>query len=148
MTDYTVRPWTRDDLPKIFLAEKECFSDPWTEQMIKSEFTKPIFCGFVLEEKGVLAGYICGTALFEDGEIPKVAVLPDFRRKGYGKKLVDTVIADLQTRGVERIFLEVREKNLPAVALYQGCGFVTVRIRKQYYPDGENALEMKKELLP
>lgn len=146
MTEVTIRPWTENDVDKICLAERVCFTDPWTERMVKDEFLKSTFSGFVLEENGVLAGYICVALLFEDAEIPKVATLPQFRRKGYGKKLVERVIADVRERGAEQIFLEVREGNVPAVTLYKDCGFETMRIRKQYYPDGENALEMKKEL--
>ena len=147
MTEPIIRPWTEKDIEKVCQAERVCFADPWTEKMVKDEFAKPAFFGFILEDNGVTAGYICATALFEDAEIPKVAVFPSFRRKGYGKRLVDAVIAAAREKGAEHIFLEVRENNLPAVRLYEACGFAIMRIRKRYYPDGENALEMKKILV-
>ena len=142
----SIRLWTENDLPIIQAAEKKCFDDPWTETMIKGEYARSDFFGLILESDGEFVGYLAATVLFEDGEIPKIAVLPNFRGKGYGKALMEGAFSEFQVRGAERVFLEVREGNIPAVRLYTGCGFETTRLRKRYYADGENALEMKKEL--
>lgn len=141
-----IRLWSEADLPLIMDAENACFTDPWTENMITAEYARNDFFGLIAEDEGVFVGYVAATALFEDGEIAKIAVLPDFRGKGFGKLLMDEAFAEFKKRGVERVFLEVREGNVPAVGLYLDCGFQKTRLRKRYYPDGENALEMKKEL--
>lgn len=142
----SIRLWTENDLPFIKAAEDSCFDDPWTETMIKDEYARKDFFGLILESGSEWIGYLAATVLFEDGEIPKIAVLPAFRGKGYGKALMEAAFVELKNRGAERVFLEVREENIPAVRLYTGCGFERTRLRKRYYADGENALEMKKEL--
>ena len=143
---WTVRLWTEQDLPSIMAAEEACFGDPWTKEMVEAEFARNDFLGLIAKFEGEFVGYVAATALFEDGEIAKIAVMPAFRGKGYGKRLMDEAFLEFKKRGVERVFLEVREGNTPAVGLYNGCGFEKTRIRKRYYADGENALEMKKEL--
>lgn len=143
---WTVRLWTEQDLPLIMAAEAACFGDPWTKEMVEAEFARNDFLGLIAENDGEFVGYVAATALFEDGEIAKIAVMPAFRGKGFGKRLMDEAFSAFKKRGVERVFLEVREGNVPAVGLYNGCGFERTRLRKRYYADGENALEMKKEL--
>jgi ribosomal-protein-alanine N-acetyltransferase len=59
---------------------------------------------------------------------------------------MDGFLTEVKKRNAERVFLEVRKSNLPAVSLYQKCGFTPTRVRERYYVDGEDALEMKKEL--
>lgn len=142
----TVREWTEKDLAKIVFCERTCFSDPWTTEMIKSEFSRSDFYGLLIEEQGEILGYIYGTVLFEDAELMKIAVLPDYRGQGLACALTEGFIQGVKERGGERIFLEVRASNLPALKLYQGHGFEKTRLRKRYYADGEDGLEMKKEL--
>lgn len=144
----TVREWTEKDLAKLVLCERACFSDPWTTEMIKTEFSRDDFYGLLIEEDGEILAYIYGTVLFEDAELMKVAVLPKRRGQGLGCALTEAFLQGVKERGAERIFLEVRPSNLSALKLYQGHGFVKTRLRKRYYADGEDALEMKKELTP
>lgn len=141
-----IRPWTASDFDAVLAAERACFADPWTESMLAEECRRADFFGFVAEEESGLVGYVAATQLFEDGEIPKIAVLPAFRGRGCGKALLAAAFAELRARGAERVFLEVREGNVPAVRLYTGCGFQVLRVRRRYYADGENALEMRKAL--
>lgn len=142
----TVREWTEKDLAKLVLCERACFSDPWTTEMIKTEFSRDDFYGLLIEEEGEILAYIYGTVLFEDAELMKIAVLPKRRGQGLGCALTEAFLQGVKARGAERIFLEVRPSNLSALKLYQGHGFEKTRLRKRYYADGEDALEMKKEL--
>ena len=89
-----------------------------------------------------------GSVLFEDAEIYKVAILPQHRGKGLGSMAVNAFVDKVKERGGERIFLEVRPSNTAALRLYQNRGFEKNRLRKRYYADGEDCLEMKKELYP
>ena len=144
----TIRQWTEKDLLALATIERACFEDPWTVEMLRAEIAKESSFGFVLEADGKAVGYACGSALFEDGEIDKVAVLEECRGKGYGKALVAKLIRTAMEKGARQIFLEVRASNAPALGLYQGAGFEKTRLRKRYYENGEDALEMKKELYP
>ena len=69
----------------------------------------------------------------DEGEILNLAVSPAGRRHGLGRALVEKAVATLRERGVGQIYLEVRESNAPARALYAARGFKEVGRRKQYY---------------
>ncbi len=144
----TIRDWTEKDLPKLMALERACFADAWTTEMMKNEFLRDGFCGVLAEEDGEIVGYLCGYALFEDAELLKTAVVQERRGKGIGGLLLDAFTEKVLLQGAEKIFLEVRVSNEAALHLYVSCGFEKTRIRKRYYADGEDALEMKRELRP
>lgn len=143
-----LREFTEKDIAKIAAIERACFAEAWSLEMIKAECARPEFCALVLEEGEETLGFIMGTILFEDAEIYKVAILPQNRGKGYGYTAVDGFAEAVRARGATRIFLEVRPSNAAALGLYQKYGFEKTRLRKRYYADGEDCLEMKKELYP
>ena len=141
-----IREWQEKDNQKICLLESECFSDPWSLQMIESAFSLPTFSGLVACENEEVIGYIGGQSLFEDGEIFLVAVDKNYRKKGYGKSLVLSFADNLKQKGVERLLLEVRVGNSVAISCYENCGFLKIAERKGYYSNGEDALIMEKIL--
>lgn len=144
----TIRDWTEKDFPKLMALERACFEDAWTTEMMKNEHVRNGFCGALAEADGEVVGYVCGYTLFEDGELLKIAVSQDCRGRGIGGLLLDSFTEKAMSQGAEQIFLEVRTSNEPALGLYKSRGFEKTRIRKRYYPDGEDALEMKRELCP
>ena len=98
------------------------------------------------EEGGVL-GYVGSQSCFEDADILNVAVAPAARRRGLAAALMTELEARLAPKGVERITLEVRASNLPAIRLYEGLGYVQAGLRKGYYEKPrEDALILQKTL--
>ncbi len=145
--DVNIREWTENDAPSAALIERACFKEAWTLEVVKQCFRYSHFIGYVLELDGEIIGYVCGSSMFEDSELMRIAVLPAHRGKGLGKLLLERFIEGVSSRGAERTFLEVRASNEAALALYLKSGFQKNRLRKRYYPDGEDALEMCKALL-
>ena len=141
-----LRDATKNDCALLVALEKECFPAPWTEGLFLGAFTRVDFYALILEENGEIIGYICGTSLFETADIARVCVKKTHRRKGYGALLLDGFEKKARALGAERVFLEVRVSNAPAKALYESFGYEKGRIREKYYADGEDGLEMKKEL--
>jgi ribosomal-protein-alanine N-acetyltransferase len=141
-----LRACNQTDAKALAKIERQCFSSPWSENMLLSAFSRVDFVCFVLEQAGDALGYVCGTTLFETAELARIAVLQGQRRKGLGEKLLDAFISCAKERGAQQMFLEVRESNAPAIALYEKRGFEKVRVRAKYYENGENGLEMKKLL--
>jgi len=96
------------------------------------------------------AGFIVGRLAADEAEIIDVVVLPSFRRRGIGRKLVEGLCRAVALAGAERIFLEVAEDNLPAHMLYQELGFEAVAKRERYYARAEadrvDAIVMKRDL--
>lgn len=121
------------------------FTDGWSVKMIEDGFNKGCLQGFVAEE-GAPIGFITFSVGGEQADVADLFVLPTFRRKGVGNALMEKAERRLKENGVKKIFLEVRQSNAVAVALYGKCGFEAVGIRKKYYADGGDAIVMCKEI--
>ena len=84
---------------------------------------------------------------FDDAEIIMIATDPAFRRRGIGSALLDELTEEAVRRHAGSIFLEVRESNDAARAMYRKAGFVEKGIRRNYYHAPiENAVVMQLEL--
>lgn len=145
----TVRPLYKTDIP-FLVSAREYFSDAWGENMLISAFRAGNFYGFIAEEKcgGEILpiGFITYSVNVDAADMQDLCVAENFRKKGVGYALVSAFIKDAGKRGVKKLFLEVRESNLPAVKLYEKVGFTFLSVRKKYYSDGENARVFIKEL--
>ena len=142
----TYRSWKFEDILKIPELEKECFSDPWTYRMFVEGFSSKLFYGVCAVEDGEIVGYACETVLFENAEVDNIAVAESCRRRGVGKKLLKKLETEAKERGARVILLEVRVSNAPAMTMYLKEGFKGIYVRPRYYPDGEDAVVMQKEL--
>jgi ribosomal-protein-alanine acetyltransferase len=142
----TYRSWKFEDILKISELEKECFSDPWTYRMFVEGFSSKLFYGVCAVEDGEIVGYACETVLFENAEVDNIAVAESCRRRGVGKKLLKKLETEAKERGARVILLEVRVSNAPAMTMYLKEGFKGIYVRPRYYPDGEDAVVMQKEL--
>ena len=143
----TLRPWNYEDILAVSALEKRCFGDPWHYKMFADSFLTGIFHGIVAEEEGALVGYAFYTCLYEDADVDKVAVSPEYRRRGVGRMLLAALLSDAKALGATRAMLEVRASNEPAIALYAAEGFRQVAERGKYYGDGETALVLEKQPL-
>ena len=78
------------------------------------------------------------------GHIVSVAVLPDARRMGLGTMMMHDILKKANLiKNMEQITLEVRNSNYGAIKLYENLNFISEKIIKSYYSDGEDALLMK-----
>lgn len=143
----TVREWTTNDLDAIAELERECFPvEPWSRRMLADSFLSGNFYGALLEEDGAVTAYGGMSIVLDEEEIQLVATAEMYRRCGRGAKVLQALTEEAARRGVKRIFLEVRVSNADAQKLYLKHGFVGAYCRSRYYPDGEDALVMKKEI--
>ena len=93
-----------------------------------------------------VVGFVAARQAADEAEILNIAVHPDFRRKGIAYALLHAALDEFLSSGVARVFLELRESNLPARNLYQRHGFVPSGRRKNYYRHPtEDALCMHKD---
>jgi ribosomal-protein-alanine N-acetyltransferase len=92
-----------------------------------------------------LAGFIAVRLSTSPAEILRLAVAPRRRRQGLGRRLVHTAILHLAARGIDRCWLELREDNVEARALYASLGFRASGRRAGYYPDGAAAVLMARD---
>ncbi|MFN7093975.1 MAG: ribosomal protein S18-alanine N-acetyltransferase [Burkholderiales bacterium] len=81
-----------------------------------------------------IAGAIAVSVVADEAEILQLWISQQFQGQGYGKWLLKDMLQKLKlNHGVSRVFLEVREGNLPAIKLYEAVGFVMAGRRKNYY---------------
>lgn len=142
----TIRSWEEKDIDILAEMEQRCFRSPFTKQMLLDTLKFPLYQTFLVEEGGQVCGYASMMVLFERAEVANVAVDIPFRRRGFGKILMDAMHERAKVLGAEESLLEVRVSNAPAIALYEGYGYARFGIRERYYPDGEDAILMRKEL--
>lgn len=144
-----LRPAVEADLTQVSRIERASFADPWTEESFRRLIgAEPaIFLVAVNEEASTIAGYIVAFSVGEDGEILNVAVEPGFRGKGLAGQMLDAVLIELAARRVGAAFLEVRQSNAAARALYGSRGFREIGRRRDYYRRPvEDAVVMRRVL--
>ncbi len=118
---------------QIAELEKQCFSDPWSEQSIASELENPLALWLVACEGNQVVGYVGSQSVLGAADMMNLAVAPEYRRQGIARALVGALIAALKAKQVERLSLEVRVSNVPAISLYESLGFRQVGKRPRYY---------------
>ena len=152
-----IRRAVEADVNAMVAIERASFSDPWTASAIASTLRYAHMRVLVAEERGELGGdgagrplgYVVAMVAGQEAEIADLAVSPDARRRGIGRALIDRLLADLEAEGVESVFLEVRESNRGARALYESRAFRGIGRRRGYYRlPVEDALLLKRELGP
>ena len=147
MPDVIIRKMMEKDLESVVAIEKEVFPDPWNYDAFKSDLNNEMAWPLVSLVDGKVAGYSCIYIVMDETQIGNFAVSPDHRKLGIGKKMMDEVIKIALNRKCKNIFLEVRESNKPAQALYISFGFKAAGRRSAYYRHPvENAIIMVKEL--
>ena len=80
-----------------------------------------------------LAGFVLVRFAADEAEILTIAVHSRYRRRGYGRFLMDDVIRRLYRERIATLFLEVERTNHPAVRLYRSLGFQVAGERRNYY---------------
>ena len=100
---------------------------------------------YLLQEQGVVCGYIDFSILYERAELNHIYIKEDYRRKKYASKLMEWMIEQCERMHCSNITLEVRESNLAAQKLYQHYQFVAVARRDKYYQT-EDAILMERTM--
>ena len=144
-----IRPIAKSDIP-FLVSAKKVFSDAWNAEMLESAFRAGNFFGFIAEEpvgeNDTPVGFITYSVNIDTADLQDLFVSESYRNRGAGTALVKEFIAGAKSRGVKKLFLEVRESNEKAQKLYNAAGFKKISVRNKYYSDGENAFVYIKEL--
>jgi [ribosomal protein S18]-alanine N-acetyltransferase len=138
-----------DDIPRVHEIDVLSFSLPWPEKSYLFELTKnPSTLAIVAElipygVSSIVIGMAVVWIVVDEAHIATLAIHPDFRGIGYGKKLLADALRQSIQRGAILATLEVRENNNLAQQMYKKFGFTTVGRRSHYYKDNnEDAIIM------
>lgn len=130
------------DLDSLAEIEKKCIPDPWSINSFRAEFAAKGSVFLAARQDGVICGFVTASTVLDEVCISNVAVLPEYRRKGIAKALLDALYERVKPNA-SFITLEVRESNLGAIALYSELGYKNVGMRKNFYSaPTENAILM------
>ena len=148
MAELLIRAIREEDVRQIHEIETLCFPMPWSEESILHDVKEnPVARWLVLDDgEGRVLAYAGMWFVLDEAHVCNVAVHPDYRRLGYGRRIMDALMQLAQDNYMSMMTLEVRRSNTPAQNLYHACGFLDVGYRKRYYEDNkEDALIMYKE---
>ena len=121
------------DATGIAALEAEIFSDAWSYRDVQDLIcTEGAMCFSALEGGRVVA-YFIGRLIAPEGELYRIATDEKYRGRGIAYRLLDYSVKTSRGRGLEALFLEVRESNFPAISLYRQYGFRTISKRRNYY---------------
>jgi ribosomal-protein-alanine N-acetyltransferase len=144
----SVRAMTEADLPLVSDIEIAAYRYPWSGTIFR-DCLRVGYCCRVVQEAGQVRGYAIMSVAVGEAHLLNLCIDVDARARGFGRRLLETVVQEAALLRARRMFLEVRPTNQAARRLYDSLGFRAVGRRKAYYkaPDGrEDALVLSLDL--
>jgi ribosomal-protein-alanine N-acetyltransferase len=146
------RAMTAADVPAVLQLERSAYRFPWSQ----GNFIDSLAAGYLAwmrhDASGRLLAYCVAQPSFEETHLLNLTVAPDQQRQGHGRALLLALVDWCRARGDAALWLEVRQSNAPARALYAASGFDEVGLRRAYYPAArqqrEDAVVMRLALGP
>lgn len=166
---FMLRPMSAEDINEVVAIERACQPTPWSDALFRDCLAGHYDCRSIVrggvggvagvgEVGGVsgdavgaddpsakLAGFVVLSSVLDEVHLLNIAVAPAWQRRGLAWAALRELIAHYRQTGMQYLYLEVREGNAAARALYRQLGFAEVGERKHYYrsPGGrENAILM------
>jgi len=123
---------------EIAALEQVSFENPWSHASLCAELANPLNLTSIIRIAfgSEAAGYSLTRIIPPEAELLRVAIRPRIRRQGAATILLAGVLKKIRSLKVEKIYLEVSEKNYRAVDLYQKIGFKITAKRRNYYDEG------------
>ena len=145
---FSIRRMTLDDVEQVIAIDQVSFSLPWPERTFRYEVAENSASRpWVADMDGRIVAMIVIWFIVDEAHIATIATHPDFRRQGFGRKLLIHALMAAKREGARTALLEVRVSNDKAQEMYRKLGFVEVNRRLQYYSDnGEDAVLMTADL--
>ena len=131
--DFQLRPMQLEDLDAIMQIEPTIYSHPWS----RGNFADSLNAGhsaWVLTLQGELIGYTLMLLVLDEAQLLNISVAKPYQKQGWGRVLLEHMIAKAKQYKATNMFLEVRPSNVDAIALYENMGFNEMAIRRKYYP--------------
>jgi [ribosomal protein S18]-alanine N-acetyltransferase len=121
------------DLDAVMAIENVIYTHPWTRGNFADSLTAGNHC-WVLELNGVMAGYAVLSTAAGEAHLLNLSIAAAWQRRGLGRIFLRYLIDYIVKNNISAVFLEVRESNAGARALYAQAGFREIGIRRGYYP--------------
>lgn len=144
-----LRAMTVADLETVLAIENLAYPFPWT----RGNFTDSIAAGYRAQmllpaatrraERGAqpCLGYYVAMPGFEEMHLLNITVHPDHQGQGLARQMLAELASSSLAQRRSTLWLEVRQSNERAQRLYRQWGFLTVGMRRGYYPHGDGQRE-------
>ena len=133
-----IRLMQAHDVADVVAIENLVQSHPWTAKQFEESIAS--YVATVVEQQGQVVGFCILQPVLDEANLLLMAIHPSQQGKGLGYQLLESSIALLKNNPLQ-IFLEVRESNQAAIALYEKSGFHQIDLRKNYYPKPDGSRE-------
>ena len=150
--DWNLSSLSLYDIKQILAIEEISFKAPWSHSLFLEELACKTAFNYVVKSAGSekdesVIAYICSRIIGCEMSILRIAVSPKWRNLGIASWLLDNCFKMARDKGATSVFLEVRDSNRAAIALYNRSGFIQIGKRHKYYSEtGEDALVFMKKL--
>ena len=139
-------PALLENIDEMLKIEKKSFASHWNRQTFLDELSAENGYYIKIKDKDRIMGYSGFRHVLDEAHITTLAVHHKFRKKGIGSKLIEQLIKDARARGLKKLYLEVRQSNIPAQKIYKKLGFKVIDRRREYYQHPvEDALVMQND---
>lgn len=119
---------------ELAALERKCFARPWSAADYARLRANPLVAAWILRGRdGAPLGYVCFQFVAGEVEIFRIGVPPKLRGQGWGRSLLDELLAHAGKSGAARVVLEVRAGNTAARRLYDSAGFRRLAAREGYF---------------
>lgn len=128
-----MRGMRASDLDLVVQSENLSLQNPWSKRIFSDCLRSGYECWVLATRDRIVAHGVLSIGA-DEAHVLTICVHPDFRRQGYGKRMLRHLLDKAAKNGAQECFLEVRPSNKVAISLYLSMGFVQVGERRQYYP--------------
>lgn len=135
MSETAIFPMSLQDIDQVLAIEELSFSQPWSRQAFEEQVLSPFAVYLVARNGDRIIGYAGMYVVLDEAHVTNVAVRPDCRGQGVGRRLMQALIGIAVRRGAVYMDLEVRTQNSVAQNLYRSMGFQEVGRRPGYYQE-------------
>lgn len=132
-TQYEFRPMRMNDLEAIMVIEPQIYPYPWT----RGNFSDSLNSGYsawVLLDNEVIIGYSLMMIVLDEAHLLNLSIAKNYQKQGLGRYLLEYMVDIAKNNQMVNMFLEVRQSNISAIALYENMGFNEMAMRRGYYP--------------
>jgi ribosomal-protein-alanine N-acetyltransferase len=139
---FSIKRLDSTHLFNVLAIEQHAQQFPWTLEMLTSSLSSgALMWGAFEKSTQQLLGFLLVSYVVDEAEVLTISVHPLSQHKGVGLCLMNKVLRSLHHDFcVQHVFLEVRVDNISAISFYEKLGFERMGVRRQYYPDGQDAL--------
>ncbi|CAL8466755.1 g6291 [Coccomyxa elongata] len=126
--------------------EEQAKATDWSLAQLEEEVNRSISTFLISEDRGAMQGFAVGWHVAGELQVMAIAVDEACRRRGIGQMLLEELLDISIRKGDTTAVLEVKASNQGALSLYSKLGFDQVGRRHRYYPNGEDALLLKRRV--